>query len=245
MKWSDDGFLLKSIPFSEHSRRLSVMTRDNGRQTGLYRFRKNDTSLQTGDLISVIWSARLSEHLGRFQVERNMSFVSRLMDSKWKLLIFQYVMGLMDLLPERNPYPEVYDSLVALLQRLCVEEKDVKGFAALTLFEKDLLASLGFGLKIDMCCVTGQKENLTYISPKTGRAIIADEGRPYHHKLLPYPVFWNAFESNAPSWESIQDAFYVTSTFFDRFVCEDSKRQLPSSRVYIVEYCIKKIKAIA
>ncbi|NEU35624.1 DNA repair protein RecO, partial [bacterium LRH843] len=56
-------------------------------------------------------------------------------------------------------------------------------------FELRLLQELGFGLDLSECAATGAHDHLIYVSPKSGRAVSADAGKPYHDKLLPLPYF--------------------------------------------------------
>ena len=56
-------------------------------------------------------------------------------------------------------------------------------------FELALLAELGFGLDLEACAATGVRENLVYVSPKSGRAVSREAGEPYADRLLPLPDF--------------------------------------------------------
>ena len=54
-------------------------------------------------------------------------------------------------------------------------------------FEEMLLQHLGFGLCLEQCAVTQTKDNLIYVSPKTGRAISQSVGASYHNVLILLP----------------------------------------------------------
>ena len=56
-------------------------------------------------------------------------------------------------------------------------------------WELALIGELGFGLDLSACAATRARANLRYVSPKSGRAVSADAGAPYHDKLLPLPPF--------------------------------------------------------
>ena len=62
----------------------------------------------------------------------------------------------------------------------------VKGYVK---WEIGLLSELGFSLKLQECAVNGKRENLSFVSPKTGRAVSYNEGLPYKDKLLVLPKF--------------------------------------------------------
>ena len=43
-------------------------------------------------------------------------------------------------------------------------------------FEVLLLDELGFGLDLDSCAATGRRDELVYVSPKSGLAVCRDAG---------------------------------------------------------------------
>ena len=239
MKWNDEGIIIAITPFSEDQARLSLLTRTNGRQSGLYRLSKRQSILQLGDFVSATWNARLSEHLGRFQIERLDSFAPRMFHDAWRLWLLQNACGLMATLPDRHPYPAIFEELHAFVQKLTTDA-DHAAFIHMTLFEKLILAELGFGIDLSECCVTQTREGLAFISPKTGRAVSAQAAAPYVDKLLPLPPFW--LNDNPPknqTWVEISDAFHVTHYFWQKWLF-DEKHTFPAVRTSIVGYCQKK-----
>jgi DNA repair protein RecO (recombination protein O) len=70
---------------------------------------------------------------------------------------------------------------------------------------------MGYGLDVSRCAVTGTAENLTHISPVTGRAVCATEAEPYKDRLLPLPAHW---KNTAPATAvDIMAAAAVTGHF--------------------------------
>ena len=72
MEWSDQGLVLGARRHGETSAIVELMTRNHGRYLGLVRggrSRKSRPILQPGNLVSVVWRARLDEHLGYYQIE--------------------------------------------------------------------------------------------------------------------------------------------------------------------------------
>ena len=53
-----------------------------------------------------------------------------------------------------------------------------------------LLQHLGFGLDLTECAATGSKQDLIYVSPKSGRSVSAAAGKKYRKKLLDLPAFF-------------------------------------------------------
>ena len=50
-----------------------------------------------------------------------------------------------------------------------------------------LLEQLGFGLDLTSCAVTGSREDLAYVSPRSGRAVSLDGAGDWAARLLPLP----------------------------------------------------------
>lgn len=240
MKWTDEGVVIAITPFSEDQARLSLLTQTNGRQSGLFRLSKRQTTLQLGDFVAAGWNARLSEHLGRFQIERLDSFAPRLFHDAWRLWLLQNACGLMAALPDRHPYPVIFEELLSFIQALTISTDHV-AFMRMTLFEKLILAELGFGIDLSECCLTQTQDNLTFISPRTGRAVSTEAATPYVNKLLPLPAFWlkNDPSKQNPTWVEISDAFHVTHYFWQKWLFSE-KQTFPSVRESIVGHCKKK-----
>ncbi|MES2607748.1 MAG: DNA repair protein RecO [Pseudomonadota bacterium] len=240
MKWADEGIVIAITPFSEDQARLSLHTRTSGRQSGLFRLSKRQPTLQLGDFVSATWNARLSEHLGRFQIERLESFAPRMFYDAWRLWLLQNACGLMATLPDRHPYPVIFEELLSFIKELTTSA-DHMAFMRMTLFEKEILAELGFGIDLSECCVTQERCNLAFISPKTGRAVSAEAAAPYVDKLLPLPAFWLKKDPSKenPAWTEVSNAFHVNHYFWQKWLFND-KQTFPSVRASIIEYCQKK-----
>jgi DNA repair protein RecO (recombination protein O) len=69
MDWSDDAVVLSVRPFGETAALVEVLARAHGRWGGLVHggaSRKTRPALQPGNLLSVAWTARVADQLGRF-----------------------------------------------------------------------------------------------------------------------------------------------------------------------------------
>ncbi len=104
---------------------------------------------------------------------------------------------------------------------------------AYVLWECGLLAALGFGLDLASCAATGSNQDLAYVSPRSGRAVSRDAGRPYHDKLLPLPGFlWR----DAPAEpEDIVAGLALTRHFLLHHLLEPQSGRLPEMRERLVE----------
>src|SRR5713101_4010234 len=87
------------------------------------------------------------------------------------------------------------------------------------------------GLDLDRCAATGATAELAYVSPKTGRAVSREAGRPWQDKLLRLPGFLSEAGSAAqPSAADLADGFAVTGFFLARHVLDPRGLALPDAR---------------
>ena len=93
--------------------------------------------------------------------------------------------------------------------------------------EVSLLKTLGFGLDLSTCAGGGDKNNLAYVSPKTGRAVSQEKGAPYKEKLLPLPSF--LYKNETANDKDIADGLRLTGYFLSQHI-----KQLPIMRNKII-----------
>jgi DNA repair protein RecO (recombination protein O) len=96
-----------------------------------------------------------------------------------------------------------------------------------------LLAALGFGLDLSRCAVTGLRNDLVYVSPRTGRAVSRDAGRPYHDKLLTLPAF--LLGETSASAGDIVAGLNLTRHFLLHHVLAPQGARLPPARDRLAE----------
>jgi DNA repair protein RecO (recombination protein O) len=221
MQWVDEAFVLGVKRHGEASAILELMTREHGRHLGLVRGASGARLrpvLQPGNRVSVTWRARLDEHLGNYVVEGLDLVAARYLDASHALYGLMHIAGLCRLLPERDPHPDIHASLDHVLGVLM----DVRlAGPRIARFELQLLSELGFGLDLDSCAATGSTTDLVYVSPKSGRAVSREAGRPWHDKLLHLPAFLREPEQGEePSAADLAEAFAMTGFFLSRHVLE-------------------------
>ncbi|GAB2187625.1 DNA repair protein RecO [Roseibium sp. LAB1] len=206
---------------------LEALTLDHGRHLGLVRggrSRRNRPVLQPGNELTLTWKARLSDHLGQFQIEPETLRAGDLMTSSLGLAALQHLAFLLRLLPERHAYPRLFNALTVVLDHL--EASDAAA-ALLIRFELELLRDLGIGLDLSSCAATGSNEDLAYVSPKSARAVCREAGMPYHDRLLPLPGFLLEGQRQAGSeltWADVTQGFDLTSFFLNRYLQEHDTR---------------------
>jgi DNA repair protein RecO (recombination protein O) len=189
MEWTDKAIVLSARAHGESSIILDVLTREHGRHAGLVRGSRNRALLQPGNGLMLHWRARLAEHLGSFTPELAQARAGALMevrDALAGLNAFTAMAGMA--LPERQPYPAVFDAAEILLAAMM--EQDFAYWGPLYVrWEAGLLEALGFGLDLTQCAATGATGDLIYVSPRTGRAVSRDAGMDYAARLLALPGF--------------------------------------------------------
>ena len=231
MEWRDQGLILGVKKFGETSVILEAMTRVRGRHAGLVkggRSKRMRPLLQPGNEITLVWRARLEDHLGLYLVEPIKLRAARLMASTAALQGVNLLGALLRLLPERDPHEALYEAACVIAEHL--EDKDIAAVLLLR-FELAVLAELGFGLDLETCAATGTTENLVYVSPKSGRAVSAAAGAPYHDMMLPLPDFLRPqARSLTPSLADIRAGFQLTEYFLRRNLFEPRGLALPESR---------------
>jgi DNA repair protein RecO (recombination protein O) len=212
MQWIDEAIVLGVKRHGEGSAILEAMTREHGRHLGLVRGAASTRMrpvLQAGNRVGLTWRARLDEHLGNYAVEGLDLASARLLDAAAALYGLTHAAALCRLLPERDPHPQIHALLDDMLDTLT--EVRLAG-PRMARFELALLAELGFGLDLDSCAASGATEDLIYVSPKSGRAVSGEAGRPWADKLLRLPAFlrqsdraWREAISTSPSMPELAE----------------------------------------
>jgi DNA repair protein RecO (recombination protein O) len=231
MEWRDEGLIIGVKKYGETSVILEVMTRAHGRHAGLVkggRSKRMQPLLQPGNETMLVWRARLEDHLGLYVLEPTKLRAARLMASAAALQGINLLGALLRLLAEREPHESLYEAACVIVEHL--EDKDIAAVLFLR-FELAVLAELGFGLDLETCAATGTMQDLVYVSPKSGRAVSAAAGAPYHDKMLPLPDFLRPkAQSPSPSLAEICAGFRLTEHFLRRNLFEPRGLALPDSR---------------
>jgi DNA repair protein RecO (recombination protein O) len=234
MQWRDSGFVLAARRHGESALIVELLSRDNGRHAGLVRggqAPRRRALLQPGNLVMATWRGRLSEHLGTFDCELVEPHAARLLDDPDRLAALAAACALLAAaLPEREPYPDVFAAFAELLAAL---DSTPDWAQMYVLWECGLLAALGFGLDLGHCAATGSNQDLAYVSPRTGRAVSREAGRPYDGRLLPLPAFlWR----DAPAdTADITTGLALTRHFLLHHLLEPQGGQLPEARERLSE----------
>jgi DNA repair protein RecO (recombination protein O) len=243
MQWSDEGVILSVRPHGETAAVAEIFTRAHGRHLGLVyggRSRRLRPILQTGNHVDAVWKARLSEQLGHVSVELRKGYAAQAMDDPLALAGLSSLCALARLLPERDPHPNLYEVTLFVLGFL--DEPDVWP-ALMVRWELALLDELGFGLDLATCASTGARENLVYVSPKSGRAVSAEAGAPYKDRLLVLPAFLAKGREGAATYADVAAGLALTGHFLSTRVLNPREETMPQARVRLAELIARRAAA--
>ncbi|WP_116654350.1 DNA repair protein RecO [Pelagibacterium sediminicola] len=232
MEWSAEGLIIGVRKHGETSLILETMIPGRGRWMGLVRggrSPKQAAFLQPGNSALLTWRARLEDHLGMFTAEATRLRAAEMLSDRKRLYLGQLLADHLRLLPERDPHDVLLEGVVSLLDTPC---SPAELGAELARFELYLLEELGFGLDLQSCAATGALDDLTYVSPRTGRAVSAQAAEPYRDRLLRLPAFLRS--ETEPGQGDIDAAFRLTSHFLDRHVWAARGIAPPATREWLV-----------
>lgn len=240
MDWRDEGILLAVRRHGETSAIIEVLTAGHGRHAGLVRggHRKGQAAaLQPGAQLSLEWTARLSEHLGHYRVDPIRARAAPIMADRGRLAALNVVSALLvRLLPEREPNAEIYAVTLELVEAL--GEGDPHWPVRYALWELGLLDVLGFGLDLGSCAATGGRDDLVYVSPRSGRAVSRQAGEPFADRMLPLPQFLlgRTPATGAPAtMPDVRAALGLTGWFLEHRVRQAfDLAELPAARLRLV-----------
>lgn len=241
MEWQDDALILSVRPFQETGVILEVISRRHGRHLGLVRGgvgRALRGVLQPGNGVMASWRARIADQLGSFSVELSDERASDFLHSPLLLTGLQSAAAVLSgALPEREAHEPAYLGLTALLDAARVtRETDWAGLYVM--WEMGLLSELGFGLDLSRCAVTGTMDDLTHVSPRTGRAVSRGAAAPYLDKLLRLPPFLLGRQAGELTPADIRDGLALTGHFLERHVLWPHEKPLPQVRTRLAELVV-------
>ena len=232
-EWVDDGFVLSTRKHGEHAVILNLLSRDNGRYAGLVRGgagRRARGIYQAGNLVRARWRARIDEHLGTFTCELREPHASRLLTERLPLVALLSATALLSrLLPEREPCSPVFEEFRILVGSLCA-----KNMTDYVRWELSLLTQLGYGLDLSRCALTGCTEDLGLVSPRTGRAVSREAGKPWRDRLLVLPAFL-VKPIEPPDTRELVEGLRLTGHFLSRCARETAMEDLPQVRAQLID----------
>ncbi|ODN70432.1 DNA repair protein RecO [Methylobrevis pamukkalensis] len=181
--------------------------------------------LQPGNTLQLTWRARLESHLGMFTAELVTARAARLIDSRSGVLALQTLAAHLRYLAERDPHPALYETGRVILDHL---DEETSAARLMVRFEMALLDELGFGLDLSKCASTGRRDDLVYVSPKSGRAVSREAGAPWADRMLPLPAF--LLQGGEAGTDDVLAGFDLTGHFLVRHLAEPRAVPLSPAR---------------
>jgi DNA repair protein RecO (recombination protein O) len=233
MQWTDEAIVLGVRRHGETSVIVELMTQARGRHLGLVRGGTGTrlrAVLQPGNSLRATWRARLDDHLGNYAVEGINLRAAGFLSAAHAVHGVTHLAALCRLLAEREPHARIHEALEAILD--CLDDPAAVA-PMIAQFELAFLAELGFGLDLSSCAATGAKEDLVYVSPRSGRAVSRTGGEAYRDKLIRLPAFLHT-ESEPESTADLADAFALTGFFLERHAFAPRGLAVPDARARFV-----------
>lgn len=215
---------------------VRLFTPDHGLQSGYVRGGRSTALrpvLLPANLVTAELRSRVNDQLAGLTVELVESrapFYSEPLAAaafEWVTLLTATVA------PEDQPFPRLYAALAALLDLVCAAPSARWWLRAMVRYEALLLAELGFGLDLERCAVTGERADLAYVSPRTGRAVSVHAAGVYAEKLLALPPFMTSTEE--PDWEQLMQGFALTGHFIERQFFTERRADALAARAMLLD----------
>ncbi len=235
MEWCDPAFVLSARLHGETGAVVELLTEEHGRTAAHVAggaSRRMKAFLQPGARVMATYRARTSENLGSARLEPFGEGPAALFDDALALAGLSAAAAVAQgALPEREPHPGAYLAFEVFTDALAAA--DIWP-AIYVRFEAGLLEELGFGLDLSRCAATGALDDLTYVSPRTGRAVSREGGAPFADRLLRLPPFMLSSQGGLGRGD-VADGLALTGHFLEQCVFAPLNRPLPPARLWLLE----------
>ncbi len=235
MNFSDEGYIIHLRRHGENALIVTLLSREHGKITGYVQGALSKKKLgifQLGNALSFNAYARLEENMPSLRgVELVKAHAANFMQSPEKLAVLESFCALFDAaVAEKENLEFLAESVDAFFEALDTSQWLNK----YALAEFRLLDFLGIGLDLSCCAATGTRENLAFVSPKSGKAVCLDAGLPYADKLFRFP--YAVVDKNyAPSLSEVADLLKLTGYFLNKNFFQIHNLQFPNNRATLLE----------
>jgi DNA repair protein RecO (recombination protein O) len=237
MRLSTDAIILSVRAHGEHDAIVRVLTPGEGVQAGYVRggrSRRLRPVLMAGNQVAAELRARTEDQLAHLTPELVRSRAPLLVEPVTAAAVEWVTVLTASALPEGQPYPSVHGGLDGLLSAMEAAQSARFWASSLVRYELLLLGELGFGLDLSECAVTGAGENLSFVSPRSGRAVSEAGAEGYRDRLLRLPLFVRSGDP-APGWPDIVDGLKLSGHFLTRDLLIERQAEVLGSRERLVE----------
>jgi DNA repair protein RecO (recombination protein O) len=223
------------LAHGEHGAVARLMTPGDGMQPGYVRggrSRRLRPVLLPGNVVAADYRARTASQLAALTVELVHSRAGLHAEPLAAAAIDWTTALTAAALPDAQPFPRLHAALDGVLAAIEAAPA-ARGWAvALVRYELLILAELGFGLDLTACAATGTRDDLAYVSPKSGGAVSRGAGEPYRDRLLPLPRF--LLDGGAAEWAGIRAGMRLTGHFLARDLLTDRRAAVLDARERLI-----------
>jgi DNA repair protein RecO (recombination protein O) len=237
MRLLTQAIVIAVRPHGEHGAIVRALTPSDGVQPGFVRggkSRRLRPVLVPGNTVQAEYRSRTEEQLAQLSVELVHSRAHLLSEALAAAGIDWACALTAAALPEGQPYPRIHEALDGLLAAIEAAPSARGWSAALVRYELLLLSELGFGLDLSECAASGARENLAFVSPKSGRAVSAGAAGDYRDRLLRLPAYL-LDGRGTPGWADIGDGLRLTGHFLARDLLIERQADVLAARERLVE----------
>lgn len=223
------GVIIATNPHGETSSIIDIFTQNAGLIKGYVkgaRSKKNTAIYQKGNLVTLTHTRRLSEQLGNIQADLNECIWQILSAHRLAFKIFNLLCDLKKIILSPHVYePQIYHSFVEFIDFLRDNQDQAILKRAYVEYLYFLLQKIGYAPDFTRCSVTGQSEDLIYVSPRSANAICQEIGKPYHEKMLVLPEFLKNTEQSC-DLQDIENGQKIMQLCYNIFIFYPQEMQL-------------------
>lgn len=234
MQFSDDGYIVGLRRHGENSLIVTLLSRKYGKIAGYIKGgdgRKFQGICQLGNLVSFNAYARLEENMPQFRgVELLKPLAVNFMSDVKKLAVLTSFCELMNLCLSEKENLEYMRAYIDSFMNNIDTDAWLEAYACM---EYHLLSFLGIGLDLSECAVTGSKENLAFISPKTGHAVCMEVGLPYAEKLFKFP-HWIVDKNQPYNVAEVAETLRLSEYFLNKNFFQVHGLKFPDNRANLL-----------
>lgn len=239
MHIKDEGIVISTIKYTDTKKIFRIFTANHGLLSFITSINnKNNNIVHPGNVLYIQWRESQKQLLYA-SCEVKFSIIAHFINNYEKIILINTILELINaIMYEKNTHNKyLYDALIDVFTS---KIDYINLLLKYCYFEFLLLKDSGYGLQLDRCVVTGTKENLTYVSPKSGNAVCKEAGEKYKDKLLPYP---KVFQSREATNENISIALKILRYFINKHLFQPHQKFLPESRL-LIENKLEKNKCV-
>lgn len=245
MHWNGVGIVCSITAHGETGAIVRLLTPDAGLLAGYVRGGRSKTSratLQIGNVVTATWHARVEDQLGHYTLELTRSCLPAVLGNPIAASVISWTTALpASLLPDRDPHPGLFKSLLALLDEIDAGKPAAMWLGDVVRFELQMLSDLGYGLDLTSCVATGTMDDLAYVSPKSSQAVCQEAGRPYADRLLPLPAFL-CKDARIPTIEDLAAGLRLTGHFLLPLLPSFRRQALEALRYRLSDLILSRYK---